>query len=118
MRRLEAKEGQVVATCQVSGWSPSVSEGRVQRGHRGRWSLDRWASFLGFEGLEGESSQSDALSESEVSESEGEGGGGGEGNKGEELGGFVLSRSKCLGRCTTKGTVLEGKGEWKDGLPD
>ena len=74
MRRLEAKEGQVVATCQVSGWSPSVSEGRVQRGHRGRWSLDRWASFLGFEGLEGESSQSDALSESAVSESEGEGG--------------------------------------------
>ena len=36
MSLLEARAGQVVATCQVSGWSPSVSEGRVQRGQRGR----------------------------------------------------------------------------------
>ena len=38
-------------------------------------------------------------------------GDGGERDKGEELGGFVLSRAKGLGRCATKGTVLEGESE-------
>ena len=76
MDLLEARAGQVVDTCQESGWSPSVSEGRVQMGQRGRWNLERCEGRGFLVGSLGWDSQSEVLSESEELEEEEEVGGG------------------------------------------